>query len=140
MFLQDVTGKITVDFKDVAALRSLTCTLLKKDFGLEVELPLNKLIPTVPLRLNYILWIEDLLSISGGTDCIKGIDIGTGASCIYPLLAAKLHGWSMLATEVDRDSVTLAKGNVERNSLQSFITGTYMIIFLLGLLFELCSQ
>lgn len=96
---------------------------MKKDFGLDIEIPGNKLIPTVPLRLNYILWIEDLLSISKATQTVKGIDIGTGASCVYPLLAAKNYGWTMLATEVDEDSVKWAKGNVHRNSLASLITG-----------------
>lgn len=86
---QELSGKDTIDFKDIKAVRSLTCTLLKKDFNLDVEIPLTKLIPTVPLRLNYILWIEDLLSIAQRNEHVKGINIGTGASCIYPLLATK---------------------------------------------------
>lgn len=39
--------------------------MLEKDFGLKVEIPLDKLIPTVPQKLNYIHWIEDLLSCGG---------------------------------------------------------------------------
>ncbi|KAF2883512.1 hypothetical protein ILUMI_22685 [Ignelater luminosus] len=119
---QDVSGKVAIDFKDIKALRALTCTLLKKDFGLDVEIPLTRMIPTVPLRLNYILWIEDLLSISGELDNINGIDIGTGASCIYPLLAAKSKGWSMLASDVDKESLDFAKNNIERNCLSNLIT------------------
>lgn len=104
---------------------------MKKDFNLDVEIPLNKLIPTVPLRLNYVLWIEDLLSISAGIDNVRGIDIGAGASCIYPLLAAKLHRWHMLATEVDKDSIKYANANVVQNSLDSLITGDILCFFLL---------
>ena len=77
--------------------------------------------PTLPQKLNYLHWIEDLLELelkppppgspgsSGGgalgaaaagaagpdmTAGVVGIDIGTGASCIYPLLGTALHaGW-----------------------------------------------
>ncbi|KAG5884627.1 hypothetical protein JTB14_023821 [Gonioctena quinquepunctata] len=118
---QDISGKVSVDFKDLKSLRALSCTLLKKDFGLKVSIPLNKLIPTIPLRLNYILWLEDLLSLTGKAENIIGIDIGTGASCIYPLLAAKKNKWSMVATEVDGDSISCARQNIEANALQNLI-------------------
>ncbi|CAH1985585.1 unnamed protein product [Acanthoscelides obtectus] len=118
----DITGKLTLDFKDTKCLRALSQTLLKKDFGLDVEMPLNKLIPTIPLRLNYILWLEDLLSLSNEKGTVKGIDIGTGASCVYPLIAAKKNKWSMLATEVDDESLKCAELNVKHNGMDSLIT------------------
>lgn len=73
-----LTGKVSLDFRDPEALRALTCTLLKEDFGIDLEIPLDRIIPTVPLRLNYILWIEDLLKQSGhdGSGEIYGIDVG----------------------------------------------------------------
>ncbi|CAH1110753.1 unnamed protein product [Psylliodes chrysocephalus] len=117
----DVTGKVSLDFKNIKALRGLSCILLKKDFGLDIEIPLSKLIPTIPLRLNYILWLEDLLSLSNKTDKLKGIDIGTGASCVYPLLAAKKNQWYMVASEVDDESIRYAKNNIDKNCLQDFI-------------------
>ena len=40
-------------------------------------MPLNRLIPTIPLRLNYILWLEDILESLKKTDePVHGIDIG----------------------------------------------------------------
>ena len=48
---------------------------------------------------------------------------GTGASCIYPLLGAKLNGWRFLATEIDQESVTYALGNVQRNAMGDKIKG-----------------
>ena len=48
---------------------------------------------------------------------------GTGASCIYPLLGAKLNGWHFLATEVDKLSVSFAEENVKQNGLESKIKG-----------------
>lgn len=65
----------SVNFKEPEAVRALTCTLLKEDFGLTIQIPLERLIPTVPLRLNYIHWVEDL--VDGQKQPRRGIDIGT---------------------------------------------------------------
>ncbi|TKS81077.1 Methyltransferase-like protein 16 [Collichthys lucidus] len=114
-----LTGRPVVNFKEPEAVRALTCTLLKEDFGLSIEIPLERLIPTVPLRLNYIHWVEDL--IDGQKQPRRGIDIGTGASCIYPLLGATMNGWYFLATEVDDICFDYATKNVEQNSLSDLI-------------------
>ncbi|NXQ18012.1 MET16 methyltransferase, partial [Peucedramus taeniatus] len=118
-----LAGRVSLNFKDPEAVRALTCTLLKEDFGLTIDIPVERLIPTVPLRLNYIHWVEDLI---GHRDDEKqtlrrGIDIGTGASCIYPLLGATLNGWYFLATEVDDMCFNYAKKNVEQNNLSDLI-------------------
>ncbi|XP_010187495.1 PREDICTED: methyltransferase-like protein 16, partial [Mesitornis unicolor] len=112
-----------LNFKDPEAVRALTCTLLKEDFGLTIDIPVERLIPTVPLRLNYIHWVEDLIGRqdAGKQVLRRGIDIGTGASCIYPLLGATLNGWYFLATEVDDMCFNYAKKNVEQNNLSDLI-------------------
>ncbi|XP_063967466.1 RNA N6-adenosine-methyltransferase mettl16-like isoform X1 [Lytechinus pictus] len=121
--IRNQTGKATLDFHDSESLRSLTCTLLKEDFGLEVELPLDRLIPTLSLRLNYIHWIEDLLASTGHSKgTVWGIDIGCGASCIYPLLGAQLNGWNFIASEVDALAIHYSKENITSNGLQDKIT------------------
>ncbi|KAM3615702.1 uncharacterized protein V6R79_006436 [Siganus canaliculatus] len=114
-----LTGRPVVNFKEPEAVRALTCTLLKEDFGLSIEIPLERLIPTVPLRLNYIHWVEDL--IDGQKQPRRGIDIGTGASCIYPLLGATMNGWYFLATEVDDICFDYATKNVEQNNMSDLI-------------------
>ncbi|XP_064234182.1 RNA N6-adenosine-methyltransferase METTL16 isoform X2 [Aotus nancymaae] len=113
----------SLNFKDPEAVRALTCTLLREDFGLSIDIPLERLIPTVPLRLNYIHWVEDLIGHqdSDKSSLRRGIDIGTGASCIYPLLGATLNGWYFLATEVDDMCFNYAKKNVEQNNLSDLI-------------------
>lgn len=119
-------GKVIFDFKNPDGLRCLTKVLLKKDFDLDVVIPEGKLVPTLPLRLNYILWLEDLLfshhQNTDNADVIKGIDIGTGATCIYPLLIAKKNCWKMLGTDIDEHSVQNAYKNVENNDLQHLIS------------------
>ncbi|XP_028429029.1 RNA N(6)-adenosine-methyltransferase mettl16 [Perca flavescens] len=114
-----LAGRPVVNFKEPEAVRALTCTLLKEDFGLTIEIPLERLIPTVPLRLNYIHWVEDL--IDGQKQPRRGIDIGTGASCIYPLLGATMNSWYFLATEVDNICFDYATKNVEQNNLSDLI-------------------
>ncbi|XP_059127160.1 RNA N6-adenosine-methyltransferase METTL16 isoform X2 [Peromyscus eremicus] len=119
----NLNGRVSLNFKDPEAVRALTCTLLKEDFGLSIDIPLERLIPTVPLRLNYIHWVEDLIGHqdSDKSTLRRGIDIGTGASCIYPLLGATLNGWYFLATEVDDMCFNYAKKNVEQNNLSDLI-------------------
>ncbi|NWW93391.1 MET16 methyltransferase, partial [Rhynochetos jubatus] len=118
-----LTGRLSLNFKDPEAVRALTCTLLKEDFGLTIDIPVERLIPTVPLRLNYIHWVEDLIGHQHADKrgLRRGIDIGTGASCIYPLLGATLNGWYFLATEVDDMCFNYAKKNVEQNNLSDLI-------------------
>eukprot|EP00062_Callorhinchus_milii_P015328 gi/632965459/ref/XP_007898902.1/ PREDICTED: methyltransferase-like protein 16 isoform X2 [Callorhinchus milii] len=118
----NLAGKVSLNFKDPEAVRALTCTLLKEDFELTIDIPLERLIPTVPLRLNYIHWVEDLIGSDSDKDkLIRGIDIGTGASCIYPLLGATMNGWFFLATEVDDMCFNYATKNVEQNNLSELI-------------------
>ncbi|KAL1779806.1 methyltransferase 16 [Sigmodon hispidus] len=119
----NLNGRVSLNFKDPEAVRALTCTLLREDFGLSIDIPLERLIPTVPLRLNYIHWVEDLIGHqdSDRGTLRRGIDIGTGASCIYPLLGTTLNGWYFLATEVDDMCFNYAKKNVEQNNLSDLI-------------------
>ncbi|XP_043945844.1 RNA N6-adenosine-methyltransferase METTL16 [Protopterus annectens] len=119
----NLIGGVSLNFKDPKAVRELTCTLLKEDFGLTIDIPLERLIPTVPLRLNYIHWVEDLIGHHASSEkkITRGIDIGTGASCIYPLLGATMNGWFFLATEVDDMCFNYANKNVEQNNLSDLI-------------------
>lgn len=79
----------------------LTKTLLKTGFGLDVELPPDKLCPAVMNRHNYILWLKGLVdSTSYGEPGrrVVGLDIGTGASAVYPLLGCAQRQWAFFAT------------------------------------------
>ncbi|GJJ09257.1 hypothetical protein Clacol_003479 [Clathrus columnatus] len=79
--------------------------------------------PLLTPLLNYILWIQDIISSVEGK--IRGLDIGTGASAIYPLLACSLPDnlhWSFVATEIDPLSIEYATRNINTNGLTSRIT------------------
>ena len=66
-------------------------------------IPDGQLCPTIPNRANYIHWLNDLLTFHPSpwqttTDGTWGMDIGTGANCVYPLLGAAIHGWHFVGT------------------------------------------
>ncbi|KAH9889603.1 hypothetical protein F4778DRAFT_383775 [Xylariomycetidae sp. FL2044] len=119
-----------LDFSDPGSVMQLTKTLLKVDFGLHIELPMDRLCPPVPNRHNYILWLKDLLDSSSPSyedmyepeRSVMGLDIGTGASAIYPLLGcSQRSSWSFIATDVDGKSLEYARENVDMNELQDRI-------------------
>uniref|UniRef100_A0A8D2GWT1 METTL16 n=1 Tax=Urocitellus parryii TaxID=9999 RepID=A0A8D2GWT1_UROPR len=76
----NLNARVSVNFKDPEAVRALTCTLLKEDFGLSIDIPLERLFPTDLLRLNYIHWVEDLIDHqdSEKSTLQRGTDIGPG--------------------------------------------------------------
>ncbi|XP_057321922.1 U6 small nuclear RNA (adenine-(43)-N(6))-methyltransferase [Microplitis mediator] len=116
----NLSGKLQFNFNNRESLAVLTKTLLKHDFDLDVNIPTEKLVPALTLRLNYILWIEDLMNFSGISQ-VSGIDIGTGAIGIYSLLCAKINNWKMIGTDIDALSVSSAVENIQRNKLDHLI-------------------
>ncbi|PVH88060.1 DUF890 domain protein [Cadophora sp. DSE1049] len=119
-----------LDFSNPESVQQLTKSLLNRDFGLKISLPPDRLCPPIPNRLNYILWIQSLLDSTSDSyrdtyDVereVLGLDIGTGASCIYPLLGcAQRPKWRFAATDIDEKSLQFAKQNVQDNGLQSRI-------------------
>lgn len=113
----------TIDFQDADAQRCLTQALLYRDFGLHLTLPDDRLCPPVPNRLNYVLWIQDIMRahrflFREDVRTVRGIDIGTGASAIYPLLACKMEpAWDFIATEIDSKSFNCGESNIQDNNL-----------------------
>ncbi|CAF1903741.1 unnamed protein product [Rotaria magnacalcarata] len=117
--IEKTNGGVTLDFRDAKAVRTLTIVTAKEDFNLNLELSLDRLIPRIPQKLNYIHWIEDLMECK--TEA-SGIDIGCGCSCIHALLAARMNPqWKMLVSEIDPFNYNMAVKNVEQNELQDQI-------------------
>ena len=123
----DESGIAHVDYNNPKALKSLTKTLLKHDFNLEVDIPDGRLVPTLPMRLNYLLWIEDLLKSINPDYCdreIVGFDIGTGCCAIFPLLGTRLNSnWRFIASDIDELNLKYSTLNVHNNCLEDRIKG-----------------
>jgi len=116
-----------IDFGNPEAVRQLTTAILQHHFGLAVTVPRGHLVPTVPQKLNYLHWIEDLVGSAADPDAsgggpVRGIDIGTGPCCIYALLGAQLNPtWEFVATDIDDAAIAVARANVLRNGLEGRI-------------------
>ncbi len=113
-FITKEDGQISIDFSDADAVLALNAALLKLHYGVEnYTLPQGYLSPPVPSRVDYLLHIADLV----GKDHKTGLDIGTGANMIYPILGTALFNWKMVGSEVDEDSYAFAKALKEQISL-----------------------
>ncbi len=85
-------GVESVDFSNPLAVKLLNKALLNQYYGIKNwEFPDENLCPPIPGRADYIHHIADLLGENNfGTipigDKITCLDVGLGASCIYPII------------------------------------------------------
>ena len=98
----------SIDFGDSKAIIALNTALLKRTFDVNWELKPGHLCPALPGRLDYLIHVKDILDAPSEKP-ITMLDIGTGASLIYPLLATAAFDWNCTASEVDIDSIEFAK-------------------------------
>lgn len=95
-----------LDFSDPTSVFHLNRSLLRHYYGIaNWNIPPGYLCPTIPGRTDYLYHIRDLLGCSAHEN--KNIlDIGTGASGVYALIAAALFGWNVIASDIDSVSLT----------------------------------
>jgi len=106
----DVT---TINFADTEAVFHLNKALLLHHYGLtDWNIPPHYLCPPIPGRADYIHYIHDLLTENGVETNVKGLDIGVGANCIYPILANRIYNWHMVGVDIDPAAIASAKKNV----------------------------
>ncbi|MGY1530179.1 23S rRNA (adenine(1618)-N(6))-methyltransferase RlmF [Luteimonas sp. A649] len=116
-------GDTSIDFSDPAAVRELNRAILRSDYGIaHWDLPDGALCPPIPGRADYLHGLADLLAESGdgaiprGTS-IRVLDVGVGASCIYPLLGHAEYGWRFVGSDIDATSLRVANAIVQANRL-----------------------
>jgi 23S rRNA (adenine1618-N6)-methyltransferase len=111
----------SIDFADPQAVRTLNKALLMDCYGLSTwDVPAGFLCPPIPGRADYIHHAADLLgSCNGGSvprgTAIRVLDIGTGASCIYPILGHCAYGWSFVGADIDPAALASAQRIVQAN-------------------------
>jgi len=97
----------------------LNKAMLLADYSLEdYVIPKGYLIPPVPGRLDYLLYLRDFLLKRFNLSTkkpLKGLDMGSGANAIYCILGAQHFGWSMVGAESDAKAVEIAKKNIQRS-------------------------
>ncbi|MBT9247685.1 23S rRNA (adenine(1618)-N(6))-methyltransferase RlmF (plasmid) [Gemmobacter fulvus] len=116
-------GQMTINFQDVDAVRLLNRALLMTHYELDFwEIPASYLCPPIPGRVDYIHYLADLLAESNDQEIphgsgIKALDIGTGASLVYPLTGQHEYGWDFTGVDIDPVSLKSARQICERNGL-----------------------
>ncbi|MCL7754303.1 23S rRNA (adenine(1618)-N(6))-methyltransferase RlmF [Polaribacter sp. Z022] len=112
-------GNISIDFSNPKAVKELNKGLLFSYENISVwDFSDENLCPPIPGRLDYIHHLSDLLS---SEENIKILDIGTGATCIYPLLGVAEYNWNFVATDIDLDSLDYAQDIIDDNNFDSNI-------------------
>ena len=120
-------GKQSIDFADPEAVRVFNRALMRQLYGItHWDIPPGYLCPPIPGRADYLHGLADLLAgdnqgnIPRGEQ-IRALDVGTGASCIYPLLGHGDYGWSFLGSDIDEPALASAQAIVRHNGLAAVI-------------------
>ena len=115
-------GVDSVDFSNPLAVKLLNKALLHEYYGIEHwEFPDENLCPPIPGRADYIHHIADVLGennlgkIPIG-DKITCLDVGLGASCIYPIIGVTAYGWRFIGSDIDPKSIASAQQIVNANT------------------------
>lgn len=114
-------GQPSIDFANPAAVRALNRALLQSQYGITGwQFPDGYLCPPIPGRADYLHGLADLLAESNDGVIPRGagvraLDVGTGASCIYPLLGRVEYGWAFVGSEIDGAALASAAAIVAAN-------------------------
>jgi len=120
---QNDYGDESIDFFKPEAVKALNTALLFHFYKIGYwDFPKGFLCPPIPGRADYIHHLADLLagenrssSPEGNEKKVRCLDVGTGASCIYPIIGSREYGWQFVGTEVDIAALSSAKKIVEEN-------------------------
>lgn len=118
-------GGESVDFADPVAVKMLNKALLKHFYGIaNWDIPENYLCPPIPGRADYVHYLADLLAEANAGivpkgKMVKGLDVGLGANCIYPIIGVQEYGWSFVGSDIDHLAVKTARAIVAANPVLS---------------------
>jgi 23S rRNA (adenine1618-N6)-methyltransferase len=115
-------GDESIDFFNPKAVKALNLALLRHYYNIQYwDVPENYLNPPIPGRADYIHYAADILSKSNADKIpegnqIKCLDVGVGASCIYPIIGHHEYGWSFVGSDIDPLAITSAEKIITSNS------------------------
>jgi len=119
-------GTQTIDFHNSDAVLALNTALVKRYYKVaHWPLPAGTLCPAVPGRAEYIHCLSDFVDSarqlvrSGRPSSISVLDVGTGASLIYPIIGRSQYGWSFVGTDINEDSLHHAQSIIDQNKLSN---------------------
>lgn len=111
-------GNLSINFADSKAVKTFNRALLKSDYTINFwEFPDENLCPPIPGRVDYLHYLIDLINTDKGTI----LDIGTGATCIYPILGTAICNWNFVGTDIDEETLDIAEKIIQQNQLEDRI-------------------
>jgi len=115
-------GVQSIDFSNSVAIKLLNKALLHHYYGItDWDFPDENLCPPIPGRADYLHHMADLLGESNsGTIPIGGniscLDVGMGASCIYPIIGVTEYGWQFIGSDTNPKSLGSAQQIINSNA------------------------
>ncbi len=115
-------GVDSVDFASPVAVKLLNRALLYHYYGIKNwNFPDENLCPPIPGRADYIHAMADVLCENNFGNVPKGkmitcLDIGVGASCIYPVIGVTEYDWQFIGSDIDAKSIESAQHIVDTNA------------------------
>lgn len=114
-------GTTSIDFSHPRAVRLLNKAILHHYYEIAYwEFPEAHLCPAIPGRADYIHYMADLLTQENHgklSDKITCLDIGVGASCIYPIIGVVEYGWNFIASDIDPEAISHANKIIVSNAV-----------------------
>jgi 23S rRNA (adenine1618-N6)-methyltransferase len=116
-------GTESVDFANPLAVKLLNTAILNHYYEITYwKFPDENLCPPIPGRADYIHCMADLLAENNFGkipigDRITCLDIGVGASCIYPIIGVTEYGWKFIGSDINPKSIASAQQIVNVNAL-----------------------
>ena len=110
-------GDTSIDFSDPKGVKTLNRALLALQYNVKSwNIPNDYLVPPIPGRADYIHYVAaELLPNKIGSK-ITVLDIGTGASLIYPIVGSQEYGWRFIATDIDENSINSCQSILNHNA------------------------
>ena len=114
-------GQESIDFSNPKAVKLLNQSLLQLYYGITYwDFPEQNLCPPIPGRADYLHYMADVLAENNFGKIPTGnqvtcLDIGVGASCIYPVIGVTEYGWNFIGSDIDKNSIETAQKIVEKN-------------------------
>lgn len=115
----------TLKFSEPGAVIELNKALIQQYYGIQHwDLAEGYLCPPIPGRADYIHHVADLLaegmSVPTGPT-IKCLDVGIGASAIYPIIGHSEYQWSWIGSDIDEKAMRSSGSILEKNELSNAI-------------------
>lgn len=114
-------GDDSIDFSDAAAIKCLNTALLKKHYQIDFwDIPEGYLVPPIPGRADYLHYAADLITSSNFgrmPEHVSALDLGVGASCIYPIIGVQENGWTFIGSDIDAKSIEASQKIADKNTV-----------------------